>query len=321
MREGKNPEKDKKKELKHHLHRVIIPFYIPNTQEDYFRDAILIFKTCVESIWATTGEETVITLINNGSCDEAHQVALTYFTENKVDQYIIKKENRGKADVVINAARSTTEDFITIADADILFKTDWFLNVLTLFEKFPKTGVVSPIPVPHIYLNSNYSCLIDNFPFKIRKGKVVSNEDIDAFYESIDRLQIGNTVKGTQHYIQEKETKALIGAGHAVATYRRELFIEQYNKKVPYVFYHKMKLLQKYLDILSEQYGLWRLSTTEAYAVHMGNVYQESYKVEKGSKPVEQFKKRGLRRSRMRFVPLSVKKKIAIFIHKIYKVT
>ena len=70
MRKGTNPEKKDNLLDIDQYHRVIIPVYIPNLTEDYFKEALVILKLCTQSLLKTIHSKTKISIIDNGCCTE-----------------------------------------------------------------------------------------------------------------------------------------------------------------------------------------------------------------------------------------------------------
>ena len=50
MRIGQNPEKSDTELKTDIIHRIVIPVYIPNLTESYFRDGLDILKLCIVSL-------------------------------------------------------------------------------------------------------------------------------------------------------------------------------------------------------------------------------------------------------------------------------
>lgn len=274
MRVGQNPEKFKEDELRHCMHRVIIPVYIPN-QEGYFQSALPIFEKSLKSLIDTVGEETRITIINNNSIEEVDNLCRRFVAEKKIDRYILNQENRGKAEGVLAAARGSWEEFITISDADIFFFEGWLENVAEAFRLFPKLGVIGLLTAPASTYRASSSTLLDClFSFKLRIGKVISKKTILAFTHSagLDGTKAEKEMLACPHfYVRRGDKIFMLGANHAVATYRREIFFFDIGEKVRYPFRRKSQLIKRYFDVPSDKMGLYRLSFQESQAYHMGN--------------------------------------------------
>ncbi len=278
MRVGNNPQKSNVTELRHKTHRIILPFWIPNVSDDYFKEQPQVLYWCLKSLTSTINpEQTNITLINNNSCAEASEIAEDFVKQGFIDKYVVRHENRGKLEVVLAEARASFEDYITIADADFLFFPQWEDATIEVFRIFKKAGVVSCYPCPNLATYYNSAWLWD---YKIKVGKVVPDSELDLV-----ELGLGNIVgKGVfsglgvkrkstwrenQYYIRNKSFIACLGATHALATFKRDIIQKLPFKKVEFVF--KNGYEYNYIDFIVEQLGYYRLSTVKCNAYHMGN--------------------------------------------------
>ena len=271
MRIGTNPEKLQPRKLIHKPHRVIIPVYIPNLEEEYFRNALDVLKLCLDSLRETTDpSQTNITVINNASCKEVDNYLEKCLHEGKIEKYVKRLENRGKVEPVLSEAMGSLEEYITISDADVFFRRGWFEETFEIFNNFPKAGVVSPIPIPNNYTQFNDSCLVDNFLFRrLYFDSIVSSSDMDEFEKSIGGVRVFNKVRCKQYFLKSNGVNACVGAAHFVATYRQALFNCRKREKPSVVFENGLE--KKFIDNLTERYGLCRLSTVKSFVYHMGN--------------------------------------------------
>jgi len=278
MRIGENPLKSTVNNLKHKQHRIIVPFWIPNVKDPYFRHQADVLRLCLNSLVATIDvESTNITLINNNSCREASEVAEWFVESGHIDKYVVRKENRGKLEVVLSEARAAYEDYITLADADFLFFEGWEYAVAKVFSDFSKAGVVSCYPCPNLAFNHNTQWVLSSC---WRIGKVVPNEELDLVDKGLGHtsgqgiysgkgVRRKRTWSSSQYYLKKGENRVCLGAVHALATMKRDIFISLPLKKIPFVF--KNGYEETYLDYFSDQLGYFRLSTPYCYAYHMGN--------------------------------------------------
>lgn len=269
-----NPEKFKFTKIKYKQHRIIIPVYIPESDELYFSKLFDVFKLSINSLLSTTNkEQTVITIINNNCKSEVTLFIDELFNEKKIDKHIKLVENLGKVYTIISELNASFEPFITIADADVFYLNNWDKQVFTLFNTFKNVGVVSPVPSPSLYNYHNTSFLIKKY-FKIKIGNVVSKRSFEFFKESINnnpnyfiREKIDFTKE--QYYIEKQNTKACIGAMHFVATYRREALKGIQFKKPIFVFKSGDEGL--YIDSKIDEKGFGRISTLDSFAYHLGH--------------------------------------------------
>lgn len=328
MRVGQNPEKSKEILLEHKQHRVIIPIFIPN-EEGFHANALEVFRLNLESLISTIGDETNITVINNDSIPKVNAFLQPYLESGKIDRYVVNRENRGKAEVVLAAARSSWEEFITVADADILFYDGWVGKVAEAFHAFPKAGVVALLTFPDSVNRATTSVLFDNF-FRgaIKAGKIVKEEELKRSYQSIGLSgseRESKALESKRLYLVNDGEKYLIGANHAVATYRREVFFYDIETKVKYPFRRKAKLIKNFMDIPSDKCGFWRISFPQSYAYHMGNSildwYDEKIRVSQSNMPREKalFPKTKPKRSITRILPYGWISKYVMYGFKFYE--
>ncbi|MCC4214653.1 glycosyltransferase family A protein [Leeuwenhoekiella parthenopeia] len=277
MRNGVNPQKLKNEKLPLFLHRVIVPVYIPNLEDAYYRNHLEVFEKFLDQIIRTINlQTTAITLINNNSCAEIAGVIDKY--RSTIDKLVWYAENKGKVFPVLQEARSAAEPFITITDADVLFYEGWEQAVFKVFASCPKAGVVAPLPSPALAFYENTAVFSDHYlSGGINYKKVMSDADAEHYLKGMGNEALLNrenrvfSWKEKQYFL--KDSHAIIGAGHFVATYRSSLFKGTY--KYPKLKF-KNGLEREYIDMLSDQRGFYRLSTVETYAYHLGNILDES---------------------------------------------
>ena len=273
MRVGFNPHKDKIQEASAYLHQVIIPVYIPN-QEGYFKDSFAILKLCLDSLFSTIYKRTFITIVNNGSCDVIVDYLNSLHKEDKI-QEIIHTTNVGKLNAVLKGISGNNFPLITVSDADVLFLNGWQESSYAVFDAFPKAGAVCPTPSSRslrTYTANIYWDLL--FTNKIKFTSVVNPDALKMFGLSVGDANFYNQVQLKKYLTVNYEGKqAVVGAGHFVATYRAEVFDNFKNRFTGYKLGGDSERL--FLDVPVVKKGLWRLSTADNYAYHMGNVIEE----------------------------------------------
>ena len=275
MRKGVNPEKGKGEKNTPFMHRVIVPVYIPNLDQEYYKEVFEVFKICLNSLINTINFETsCITLINNDSIPEVDVYIKKLLNEGKIDKSVSYTQNRGKVYGVLSEAKAAFEPFVTIADADVLFFEGWERAVSEVFDKIPKAGVVSPAPSPHMALYHNSSVFSDLYlRRKIGYNKRVSDVDCELFLKGMGNLSLFNRNKQEfswkqKQYFLKDHPNVILGAGHFVATYRSSIF----QKCHPFPerkFENGYE--ERFIDCLADEMGLYRLSLAKTYAYHLGN--------------------------------------------------
>ena len=278
MRIGTNPEKDSNPLQIDNYHRVIVPVYIPNF-EGYFKDAFSVFKLCIESLLLTVHSKTRITIYNN-QChpDVKHFIDELYNQSALIDQVFHSKENLGKINAILAAAKGNLEPLITITDADVFFKLGWQENVEQLFVAFPHAGMISPVPVSKTYKTYTANNWMYGFyNGKIFFDKIINPDALKKFYDSLGNANgIFKPIHLEKYLIlknKKNNAEAVMGCGHFVATLRREV-LDKGNAE-PAFFKIQNGVEGKFIDKPNEDLGFLRIATKENYAYHMGNTTEE----------------------------------------------
>lgn len=276
MRIGNNPTRDQQLEASHFKHQVIIPVFIPNLN-NYYKDSLTVLEYCLNSLFKTTHSQTLITVVNNGSCDEVVNYLNDLFSQQKIHE-IYHTQNIGKLNAILKGLVGSNIELVTISDADVLFLDNWQHETLTVFNSFPKAGVVGIVPQ---FRTFEYMCgnlILQNlFSKKMQFSEVKNPEGLKSFYKSIGWNEGSYNSDYLEQIltIENKETTVVVGSGHFVATYKREIF-----KEIKTFLEYKLGgSSERYLDEILLKYGLWRLTTFDNYAYHMGNTSESWMKI------------------------------------------
>lgn len=272
MRVGFNPDKDKQLDKSSYNHQVIVPVYIPH-QEGYFKDSFKILQFCLDSLFKTSHSKTYLTVVNNGSCPEIIAYLNRLHQASKI-QEVIHSTSIGKMNAILKGLTGHSFELITITDADVLFLNDWQKATYRVFEAFPKTGAVSTTPSSRVLKQNTANVLVEQlFSSKLCFTNVVHPNALVLFAKSIGNINFYNTTHLKKYLtISNGTTKAVIGAGHFVATYRGTIFDLLKNKYSSFRLGGDSESL--FLDQPVNDLGYWRLSTEGNYTCHMGNVLE-----------------------------------------------
>jgi hypothetical protein len=268
VRVGKNPMKGTPTGYSAGRHRVIVPVYVP-AEGDYYRDAHAVTEVCLRSLIDSVAhrDDVRITVVNNGSRKETTALLRSLLDRGALDQVVDNVQNVGKPDAVIAAARASFEPFVTLTDADVLFHWRWLREVESVFSAFPPAGCVSPSPAPfsrHYHTSSAW--LFGAKTRSLRCGPACSPEDLERRARSVGKGLKAHD-RAAQFHLASGETKALIGCGHFVYTLRRRVFDDFPYEPVGRGLGFGRIGLDEHIDRL----GMLRLSTTTAFAEHLGN--------------------------------------------------
>ena len=270
MRVGYNPHKDLSQDQSPFVHQVVVPVYIPN-HEGYFKDSFRILKLCLDSLFATAHERTYFTVVSNGSAPDVVAYLEALLQLGKI-QELLQIENIGKLNAIVKGLVGHHTPLLTITDADILFMPGWQQQTNKIFNALPKVGVVGLIPQFKMF-ERHCGNLIWSHIFKksLRFTAVREPEALVRFYDSIGWKRNYNPDYLAYNLSLNAEGVAVLaGSGHAVATYKRDIFAEV----VSYFGYKLGGDSELYLDTLPLEKDYWRVTTQDNYAFHMGNVLE-----------------------------------------------
>ncbi|ARV05501.1 hypothetical protein BTO04_01785 [Polaribacter sp. SA4-10] len=271
MRIGKNPTLHQTLDLDKYNHQVVIPVYIPNF-DGYFKDVFSILKICLNSLEKTTSKNTFITIVNNGSCSEVSSY-LNDMLSKHIIQELIHTSNIGKNKAIIKGVSGHNFKLITIADSDVLFLSNWQKETLKIFNEFPKASVVGLVPQFNIFKGLSFNLIYDNFfSKKLKFTKVKNPKSLALFYKSIgwENDYNKNYLKYILTLTSKNGLRAVVGSGHFVATYKKQAIDIGFNGIIENGLSPKYD--RELLDKPSLKLDLWRLTTNENLAFHMGNI-------------------------------------------------
>lgn len=270
-----NPQKQEKRvELKSN-HRIVIVAFIPNL-EGYYANVFEVFKLCIASANATKNSSCELTLVNNGSCKEVTDYINSLYQSNEVNCAIHHRENIGKMDAMIGAARTAREEFVTLSDIDILFTKGWQEQVEDLFHSIPDVGSVSPISVRASHTYATFSSLQKIILKKVKFQYKVINENFEPhnrFLESINwNKEEDKNLKWP--VVSYGTKKAILGSSHQVLTIRRELLFTHVPVAPSLTLVGNMSEYN-YIDLPIDLSNKFRLATYNNFAYHMGNTVED----------------------------------------------
>ena len=197
------------------------------------------------------------------------------FNENKVHE-LIHTTSIGKLNSILKGLVGQSFPLITISDADVLFLNDWQKESYKVFNAFPKAGIVSTTPNSKMVKYLTGPVLIDNFFSKsLQFTSVLNPKAMQSFADSVGNNQLFKEVHLEKYFTisSPNNQKAVVGAGHFVATYKSEVFktIKHKNSEFSLGGNSEFKILDE--PVLNS--NLWRLSTENNYTYHLGNSLED----------------------------------------------
>jgi hypothetical protein len=226
----------------------------------------------LESVFKTAHSKTFISVINNGSSKEIQDYLDELFITQKIHE-VIHTANIGKLNSIVKGLVGNNIELVTIADSDVFFLENWQRETVKTFNAFPKAGVVGIVPQFRTFSKSCGNLIFENlFSNKLKFTEVKNPEAMKNFFQSIWGEGGYNPVHLKWNLtIENKKDIAVVGSGHFVATYRKAIF----NETKTYFGYKMGVDTELYLDEIPLKKGLWRLTTNDNYAYHMGNAFED----------------------------------------------
>lgn len=275
MRKGINPQKNAQVIDTGYYHKVIVPVYIPN-EEGYYRDAFKILKICLHTLITTIHDKTIVAVADNGSCDVVIAYLQQLYTDRVIQELSITRENVGKVNSIYKVLAGDDYPLVTLSDADVYFYEGWQEAIEDIYRNFGQVGAVCPTPS-----SKSYAHMTQPIWYRYGTSKKLLFEDnpdpkgMQEFAKSLGNPDFYNDIqlKKTLVLTNENGKKAVLGAGHYVATYRGEILKTNIKKATAHAL--GAKIVQEYIDKPVYEAGLYRLATTTSYASHMGNTYEE----------------------------------------------
>ena len=249
--------------------------FIPNF-EGYYQKIFEVVRLSIQSAWVTQHTRSAITVINNGSCKEVSELLEQMHADGIIETLISHKENIGKVDAILGAARGCREDLITFSDADILFLNGWQKATESIFEKFERAGSVAPFPISrHLYYfstSTQKAVVRGKLKFKFENSS--NSELIKSNYQCYG-WDFDPKYDGLLPVIYSGGEKAVLGSGHQVFTLRREVIFQLPNQPSFIKISNSSESL--WIDEPIDLSNFWRLSTYDTWVVHMGNKITSQY--------------------------------------------
>ncbi|RZJ66079.1 MAG: glycosyltransferase family 2 protein [Flavobacterium sp.] len=268
MRIGLNPNRDKQQEKSPFFHQVVLPVYVPD-QDGYFENGFDILRYCIDSLLLTAHKATYICVVDNGSGQKTSTYLDGLLAQGKIHE-LVHTTNIGKMNAVFKGISGHSFDWVTIADSDVMFLDGWQEATYDVFRNFPKAGAVCPTPSSKSYKTYGQVVLARHiFSSKMRFTPVKNRDGLLAFAHSVDNPDFYNEYQ-LENFLtfSNGNFRAVVGAGHFFTTYKARLLDKPVARYTKNMLGGESELIDK---IVIDR-GLWRLSTEDNYAYHLGNV-------------------------------------------------
>lgn len=262
MRVGNNPNRFGRHDVNFPATLGAVITHLPH-QREYHAGRLEVIK-----ISLTTMRRAGIPILiwDNGSCGALRD----WLREEFKPEYLILSGNVGKVfakSAIFHMLPPST--MVAFSDDDILYYPHWLDAHMDIFRAFPNVGMVSgwPVRIAHNWGNTYTLEWAARFA-KIERGLFISAEDERDYC-----LSVGLDYAEHSHRRDLEDIRITYGAYQAYAAAQHCQFVARAGAVAPYCeFASQVVKAEREFDVMVDAAGLLRLTTTQRYTLHMGNV-------------------------------------------------
>jgi glycosyltransferase involved in cell wall biosynthesis len=271
---GVSPTRNKQSDYAPARVTVAVLTFIPNL-EGYYRHRMDVLRLCLESILRNTPRPFDLLVFDNGSCEPVVDYLRSLQQAGDIDILLLSAKNLGKIgalQVLFNAAPG---ELIAYCDDDILFYPGWLEAQLAVLEAYPNAGMVSGVPVRNAARLPSWAnqAFIDSGPVDLHVSDQIQIPDE---WEVDWAASTGR--KPEQHLEESKDQKVLHLTYQGVSAYAVASHFQYMTPRqvilnaLPDQWTGKLMGHMVELEEAIDTQGYLRLSTTQRYVRHIGNV-------------------------------------------------
>ncbi len=286
MRVGQNPVKSMDSVVGPAPTTVLVISHIPFLA-GYYAQSLEILKRCLGSIRENTEAKYDLMLFDNASCEEVRGFLLEQEDVGNIDFLLLTERNLGKSGAWNMAFAAAPGETIAYADSDVYFHPGWLKPHLDALQAFPKTGMVTGMPLltPEKYSTKTIDWAASQKDVKLERGQFISWEEFWRHASSLgDTEEKAKTFYANNESIQitREGKRYFVGAGHFQFVGRKAILQEL----LPFPAERPMGRVRM-LDEMMNQKSYLRLSLPDWHVHHMGNTIPEdlSFSPGVGSRP------------------------------------
>ena len=274
---GVSPTRGKQSEYAPARVTVAVVTFIPDL-EGYYRHRLDVLRACLESILVNTEGDYDLMVFDNGSCPEVRAYLSEKHKSGEIDLLMLSSRNLGKIgalQVMFNAAPG---ELIAYCDDDILFYPGWLNAHLEVMDTFPNVGMVSGLPVR----SAANRAVMANRAFISEPPAGVLVETVRWIPDEWERDWAISTGRDPEELLisQGEQTDLRLtlngvevypAANHFQYLAPREVLL----KAIPEQWSGRLMGQMVELDHSIDAQNRLRLSTTQRYVRHIGNVVSQ----------------------------------------------
>lgn len=271
---GANPARGSTTDYRPAEVTVVLLTYIPSL-EGYFAQRLDILRLVIQALVRHTRVPFDLMVVDNGSCEPVLDYLRDLRRQGVVDYLLSSRRNIGQFNALRMAAAAAPGEIIAYVEDDILLYPGWLEAELAVLKAFPEAGMVSGVPVrdatrlPHQALDT----FLSNLPpdVTVHRGRFVPDEWERDWAQSTGRDPEAHlaATRDWQDIVLERDgVRAYAVANHFQFLSPKSLMLQALPATWTAYLMGPMEVYDEAVDRL----GRLRLSTTQRYARHLGNV-------------------------------------------------
>jgi len=259
---------------------VVMITYIPDLS-GYFEQRLQVLQLVIASLQQHTKLPHDVMVFDNGSCSQVVDYLQDLHQAGQIDYLLLSQQNIGKIGAFRIAFSAAPGEIVAYNDDDVFFYPDWLEAHLDVLESFSTAGLVSGLPVRDAARHAHRS--LDELVAQGAPGiSITRQRRIPDEWEADWAVSTGRDpqahLQATQDHLDlvleiansngSGSVEAIGSANHfQFVAYKRVLL-----QALPVQWSGKLMGQMVEFDEAVDSLGYLRLSTTQRYTRHIGNL-------------------------------------------------
>ena len=281
MRIGENPARNTLPAYHPEPIGIALLVYIPE-EAGYFEQSLQVLSLQIDSLRANTQQPYNLLVFDNGSSAEVKEVLQKWQALGRFDWLIASRHNLGKTGAINWIFGAMPNEMLVFSDCDVFFRQGWLEESLSIFQAFPKAGMVSAQPCFYDTLKNQGKapCQLDAEQFDCfdyTPSREIVTEYVHGlgFGEEVVEKHMGKALPAVRAI--QNGTSAVLAAAHIQFMIPRDLARQILPLPAEWALSPEE---DKVMDVSVDEAGYLHLSTLIPYVYHMGNTYDPELRAE-----------------------------------------
>lgn len=287
MRIGENPTKFVRK----HQHLASIPVKVPEkitactvtfvpNLVGYYVDGLDILRLTLRSLRKNTSLPFDLMVFDNGSCQEVVDLLVKLRQENVIQWLVLSSENMKKLGAWNHLFTAAQGEYVYYFDSDIYHYPGWLEGQMATMRAFPSAGMVGAFHnISSKHVEGSLAIVQCDSEITIDRGCFISADSLREIGRSLgtdpdDFLR--KKMQAGQYRVTRGNAKAYLGVSHCQFLVRGSSLRQLFPRAPDWALSNK----DKDFDRLTVDQGWLRLTSTQNYVYHIGNVLENPWREE-----------------------------------------